>query len=60
MLILSVRVVEDFSGLDSEHSVDYSDKEIICHLIHAHTSQNSVTKVSNSCPDVPSGWCDKE
>jgi len=42
------------SGLDSEHSVDYSDKEIILHLIHASTSQTSVTQVSNNCPDVPS------
>ena len=54
MLNLSVRVVEDFLGLDSEPNVDYSDKEIICHLIHASTSQTSVTQVSNSCPDVPS------
>jgi len=60
MLSLSVRVVEDFSSFDLEHSGDYSDKEIICHLIHASTSQNSVTQVSNRCPDVHSGWCDKE
>jgi len=60
MLSLSVRVVEDFSGFDSEHSVNYSDKEIICHFIPASTSQTRVTQVSNSCPDVPSGWCDKE
>jgi len=33
--------------------VDYSDKEIICHLIPTSTSQTSVTQVNNSCPDVP-------
>jgi len=59
MFSLSVRVIKEFLGLDSEHSVDYSDKEIICHLIHAPTSQNSVTQVSNSCLDVPLE-CNKE
>ena len=48
MLNLSVKVIKDFLGLDSKPNVDYSDREIIYHLINACTSQTTVNQVSKS------------
>lgn len=54
ILNLTVKILRDSLGLNSKLKVDYSDREIICHLIHACTSQTSVIQVSKSSSHVPS------
>jgi len=54
VLNLSANVVEDMLELNSAPNVEYTDKEIIYHLLNASTSRTSVSNVSNTCTDAPS------
>jgi len=48
MLNLSVSTIKDFLGLNSKPNTGYSDREIICPIINACTSQITVNQVSQS------------
>jgi len=54
VLNLSVKIIKDMLGLDSDPNAKYTDKTITYHLINACTSQTSVNKVSNNRVDAPS------
>ena len=54
VLNLSADVVKDMLGLESAPNVEYSDKEIVYHLLNASTSRTSVSNVSNLCDGAPS------
>jgi len=53
VLSLSADVTNDMLGLDSAPNVEYSDKEIVYHLLNASTSRTSVNNVSNLCDTAP-------
>ncbi|MDR2831039.1 MAG: hypothetical protein LBB45_08435 [Methanobrevibacter sp.] len=47
VLSLSVNLISDMLGFQSDHNVVYSEKTIAYHLLNVDSSRNSVSNVSN-------------